>query len=203
MGTSEKQPTCRAKLHLLARHQEMRSLFLAAAQPMKVEWKMSLYFGVLALVFKALETWLLCWVLGIPLAGGWLTTGSQGKSVIHSSHQPISICGFRNLSNSMLAHCANPSCFCLNPAQQAAASKHWQFYLGIEQRFYFTSLHLITLFIFYSTMAGSSSFHTAGGYQLVINLSFPAHSKEEKSNEKKGSRPWPLVPFMLIDFLQT
>ena len=142
-------------------------------------------FVVLPLVFKALETWLPCRVLGITLTGGWLTTGSQGKSVIHSLHQPMSICGFRNLSNSMLAHYTNPSCFRLNPAQQAAASKHWQFYLGIEQRFYFTSLHLITLFIFYSTTPGSSSFHTARGYQLVINLSFPAHSKEEKSNEEK------------------
>ena len=32
----------------------MRPLFLAAARPMKVEWKMSPYFGVLPLVFKAL-----------------------------------------------------------------------------------------------------------------------------------------------------
>ena len=32
----------------------MRTLFLAAARPMKVEWKMSLYFGMLPLVFKAL-----------------------------------------------------------------------------------------------------------------------------------------------------
>lgn len=32
----------------------MRPLFLAAARPMKVEWKMSPYFGVLPLVFRAL-----------------------------------------------------------------------------------------------------------------------------------------------------
>ena len=37
-----------------ARYREMRTLFLAAARPMKVEWKMSPYFGVLPLVFKAL-----------------------------------------------------------------------------------------------------------------------------------------------------
>jgi len=28
---------------------------------MKVEWKMSSYFGVLSIVFKALEIWSLCW----------------------------------------------------------------------------------------------------------------------------------------------
>ena len=44
IGTSEKQPICGAKLHLFARNQEMRSLFLAAVQPMKVELKMSPYF---------------------------------------------------------------------------------------------------------------------------------------------------------------
>ena len=54
MGTSEKQSIHEAILHLFARYREMRPMFLAAARPMKVEWKMSPYFGVLPLVFKAL-----------------------------------------------------------------------------------------------------------------------------------------------------
>ena len=54
MGTLEKQWIREAILHLFARYREMRSLLLAAARPMKVEWKMSPYFGVLPLVFKAL-----------------------------------------------------------------------------------------------------------------------------------------------------
>ena len=54
MGTSEKQLIREAILHLFARYREMRPMFLAAARPMKVEWKMSPYFGVLPLVFKAL-----------------------------------------------------------------------------------------------------------------------------------------------------
>lgn len=33
----------------------MRPLFLAAARPMKVEWKMSPYLGVFPRVFRALE----------------------------------------------------------------------------------------------------------------------------------------------------
>ena len=45
-------------------------MFLAAFQPMKVEWKMSLYFGVLPLVFKALETWSLYWAQGLTQTPG-------------------------------------------------------------------------------------------------------------------------------------
>lgn len=41
-------------VHLLARYLEMRPLFLAAARPIKVEWKMRPYLGVLPRVFKAL-----------------------------------------------------------------------------------------------------------------------------------------------------
>lgn len=43
-----------AIVHLLARYLEMRPLFLAPARPMKVEWKMSPYLGVLPRVFRAL-----------------------------------------------------------------------------------------------------------------------------------------------------
>lgn len=50
----EKQSIREAILHLFARYREMRPLFLAAARPMKVEWNMSPYFGVLPLVFRAL-----------------------------------------------------------------------------------------------------------------------------------------------------
>lgn len=50
----EKQSIREAILHLFARYRDMRPLFLAAARPMKVEWKMSPYFGVLPLVFRAL-----------------------------------------------------------------------------------------------------------------------------------------------------
>lgn len=44
-----------AMVHLFARYLEMRPLFLAAARPMKVEWKMSPYFGVLPRVLRALR----------------------------------------------------------------------------------------------------------------------------------------------------
>lgn len=44
-----------AMVHLFARYLEMRPLFLAAARPMKVEWKMSPYLGVLPRVFRALR----------------------------------------------------------------------------------------------------------------------------------------------------
>lgn len=44
-----------AMVHLLARYLEMRPLFFAPARPMKVEWKMSPYLGVLPRVFRALR----------------------------------------------------------------------------------------------------------------------------------------------------
>lgn len=43
-----------AMVHLFARYLEMRPLFLAAARPIKVEWKMRPYLGVLPRVFRAL-----------------------------------------------------------------------------------------------------------------------------------------------------
>ena len=70
VGTSEKHSVREAMLHLFARYREMRPLFLAAARPVKVEWKMSLYFGVLPLVFKGLATWSLCWAQGITQTPG-------------------------------------------------------------------------------------------------------------------------------------
>lgn len=51
----EKQSIREAMVHLFARYLEMRPLFLAAARPMKVEWKMSPYLGVLPRVFRALR----------------------------------------------------------------------------------------------------------------------------------------------------
>lgn len=44
-----------AMVHLLARYLEMRPLFFAPARPMKVEWKMRPYLGVLPRVFRALR----------------------------------------------------------------------------------------------------------------------------------------------------
>lgn len=44
-----------AMVHLLARYREMRPLFLAAARPMKVEWKMRPYLGVFPRVLRALD----------------------------------------------------------------------------------------------------------------------------------------------------
>lgn len=44
-----------AMVHLLARYLEMRPLFFAPARPMKVEWKMSPYLGVLPRVLRALR----------------------------------------------------------------------------------------------------------------------------------------------------
>lgn len=51
----EKQSMREAMVHLLARYLEMRPLFFAPARPMKVEWKMSPYLGVLPRVFRALR----------------------------------------------------------------------------------------------------------------------------------------------------
>ena len=42
-------------LHLFARYLEMRPLFLCLALPIKDEWKMSPYLGVLPLVLSALK----------------------------------------------------------------------------------------------------------------------------------------------------
>lgn len=53
----EKQSMREAMVHLLARYLEMRPLFLAAARPMKVEWKMRPYLGVFPRVFRALSGW--------------------------------------------------------------------------------------------------------------------------------------------------
>lgn len=53
-GSPEKQSMREAMVHLLARYLEIRPLFLAAARPMKVEWKMSPYLGVLPRDFRAL-----------------------------------------------------------------------------------------------------------------------------------------------------
>lgn len=50
----EKQSMREAMVHLLARYREMRPLFLAAARPMKVEWKMRPYLGVFPRVLRAL-----------------------------------------------------------------------------------------------------------------------------------------------------
>lgn len=55
VDASEKKSICVSILHLFARYQEMRPFFLAAAQPVKVEWKLSPYLGVLPLVFRALS----------------------------------------------------------------------------------------------------------------------------------------------------
>lgn len=54
MNSPEKQSIREAIVHLFARYLEMRPLFLAAARPMKVEWKMRPYLGVLPRVFRAL-----------------------------------------------------------------------------------------------------------------------------------------------------
>ena len=63
-GTSEKQSVYKVIQHLFARYWEMRPLLSMAAWPINVEWKMRTYFGVLSVVFGALETWSLSWVQG-------------------------------------------------------------------------------------------------------------------------------------------
>ena len=64
-----------AMLHLLARYREMRPLFLACALPMKEEWKIKPYFGVLPLVFSAEES-----LLGAEdLDGGGGVLGKVGE----------------------------------------------------------------------------------------------------------------------------
>ena len=42
--------------HLLARYLETLPLFLLAARPMKVEWKINPYLGVFPLVLRALKS---------------------------------------------------------------------------------------------------------------------------------------------------
>mmetsp|Transcript_107338 Transcript_107338/g.269216 ORF Transcript_107338/g.269216 Transcript_107338/m.269216 type:complete len:217 (-) Transcript_107338:757-1407(-) len=53
VASSEKQSMRDAIEHLFARYLEMRPLFFCWARPMKVEWKMSPYFGVFPLVLRA------------------------------------------------------------------------------------------------------------------------------------------------------
>mmetsp|Transcript_63099 Transcript_63099/g.133211 ORF Transcript_63099/g.133211 Transcript_63099/m.133211 type:complete len:234 (+) Transcript_63099:134-835(+) len=53
VASSEKQSMREAIEHLLAKYLEIRPLFFCCALPMKVEWKMSPYLGVLPLVFNA------------------------------------------------------------------------------------------------------------------------------------------------------
>ncbi len=52
---SAKQSIREAMEHLLARYLEMRPLFLEEALPINGEWKINPYFGVLPLVFNALN----------------------------------------------------------------------------------------------------------------------------------------------------
>ena len=54
LNQPEKQSILDAREHLLAKNLEMRPLFFAAARPMKEEWKIKPYFGVLPLFFSAL-----------------------------------------------------------------------------------------------------------------------------------------------------
>merc|ERR1712108_79264 len=54
-GSSEKQSMRQAIEALLAKKREIRPLFLAAARPMKVEWKIKPYFGVFPFFFNALN----------------------------------------------------------------------------------------------------------------------------------------------------
>lgn len=49
-------PYLEAMLHLLAKYLEIRPLFFCFALPMKEEWKMRPYLGVLPLVFRALKS---------------------------------------------------------------------------------------------------------------------------------------------------
>ena len=51
----EKQSILEAIEHLLARYLEILPLFLAPARPMKVEWNINPYFGVLLFVLIALK----------------------------------------------------------------------------------------------------------------------------------------------------
>ena len=88
--------TAAPQLVLFARYQEMQPLFLAAAQLMKVEWKIRPYFGMLALVFRAREMWSFCWAQGITQTPGLAITPiaeaciGQGALVNHH-HDPHSL----------------------------------------------------------------------------------------------------------------
>lgn len=111
---------------------------------------------------------------------------------------------FRTLHSIMVPQgCVDLTRCFLSTALRAAAPTRWQFHWGTEQGFYFTSLHVIILPIFHCTMAGSSSSHTARGYQLIISLSFKATQKKGETKwVKNGCRPQLLLPVILIDFLQ-
>ena len=53
VACSAKQSILEAMEHLLAKNREIRPLFLAAARPIKEEWKINPYFGVFPFFFKA------------------------------------------------------------------------------------------------------------------------------------------------------
>merc|ERR1712019_11834 len=54
-GSSEKQSILQAIEALLAKNREIRPLFLLAARPIKVEWKIKPYFGVFPRFLRALN----------------------------------------------------------------------------------------------------------------------------------------------------
>lgn len=76
-----------AMLHLLAKYLEMRPLFLCLALPMKEEWKINPYLGVLPLVFRALKR-----AFSAPrictVDAGYLAKFVRDPADIHSTIRP-------------------------------------------------------------------------------------------------------------------
>ncbi len=76
-----------AMLHLLAKYLDMRPLFLCLALPMKEEWKINPYLGVLPLVFSALKR-----AFSAPrictVDAGYLARFVKDPAHIHSTIRP-------------------------------------------------------------------------------------------------------------------
>ena len=74
----EKQSILEAMEHLLARYLEILPLFLAPARPMKVEWNINPYFGVLLFVLIALK-----------YRRNMLRPNKKNKKCVHGTQMPL------------------------------------------------------------------------------------------------------------------
>ena len=88
-------------LHLLAKYLEIRPLFLCLALPMKEEWKINPYLGVLPLVFSALKR-----AFSAPrictVDAGYLARFVKEPADNHKIHnQTLAICTFRHMVKSL------------------------------------------------------------------------------------------------------
>lgn len=102
----------------------------------------------------------------------------------HSIHQLTGMSDFRTLDNSMVPqHWVDLTLCFLSTAQKAASTHMEAALLGHWAGLLFHFPACFILPIFHCTLAGSSSSHTARGYQLITSLSF-------KTTQKNGETKW-------------